>query len=86
MLSGRPALLRLAVDRRFGRQGLGTALVVDALARAARAESAIFALLVDAKDEDAARFYQHLGFRRLASRPMSLFLPLGQAAKRLKGD
>ena len=34
--------------------------VNDAIARASRAEPAIFALVVDAKDEVALRFYEHL--------------------------
>lgn len=67
---------RLAVDERYKGQGLGSALVADALARSAQAEIAAFALLVDAKDAAAARFYQHHGFCSLPSNPLSLFLPL----------
>ena len=74
---------RLAVDQRFRGQGLGAALIVDALARAMRAEPAIFALVVDAKDDTASRFYQHLGFQRFASHPMRLYLPVAEAARRL---
>ena len=70
---------RLAVDHRFRGQRLGGALVLDAVQRAARADSAIYALVVDAKDEQAAAFYEHLGFRRFASRPMSLYLPIATA-------
>lgn len=82
-----PACLvgRLAVDQTFRGQGLGGALLVDAMARALRAEPAIFALIVDAKDEAAVRFYLHHGFQRFASRPMSLYLPLAEAARRLGG-
>jgi ribosomal protein S18 acetylase RimI-like enzyme len=67
---------RLAVDRRFRGRGLGGALIMDAAQRGAGADPAIFALVVDAKDDAAVRFYQHYGFRRFVSRPMSLFLPL----------
>ena len=74
---------RLAIDQRYRRQGLGCALIVDAVARAIRCEPAIFALVVDAKDESAAKFYQHLGFRPLASQPMKLFITLAEAARRL---
>lgn len=74
---------RLAVDERVRAQGLGSALVVDALARAVRSDSAIYALLVDAKDEGAASFYLHLGFRRFVSEPMRLFMPVAEAAQRL---
>jgi ribosomal protein S18 acetylase RimI-like enzyme len=63
--------------------GLGGLLVVDAIARAMRAEPAIFALIVDAKDEVALGFYEHLGFYRFASRPMTLFLPIAEAARRI---
>jgi len=75
---------RLAVDNRFRGRGLGSALIVDAMMRAMRAEPAIFALVVDAKDETALDFYRHFGFRQFASRPMSLFLTIASAADRLK--
>jgi GNAT superfamily N-acetyltransferase len=80
-----PAALigRLAVDQQFHGQGLGAALIIDAVARAVRAEAAIFALVVDAKDDTAVRFYQHLGFRRFVSHPMRLYLPVAEAARHL---
>ncbi len=67
---------RLAVDQAYQGQGLGGALLADALDRAARAEIAAYALLVDAKDEAAAAFYRHHGFIALPDSPLSLFLPL----------
>lgn len=67
---------RLAVDQAFKGQGLGGALLADALARCARAEIAAHALVVDAKDEGAAAFYRHHGFQPLPDSPMTLFLPL----------
>ena len=67
---------RLAVDQRFQGQGLGAALLADALARAARSEIAAYALLVDAKDEAAADFYRHHGFENLPDQVLTLFLPL----------
>jgi ribosomal protein S18 acetylase RimI-like enzyme len=69
----------LAVDQRFRSRRLGSALVIDAARRAAGADPAVFALIVDAKDDAAAAFYEHLGFRRFVSRPMSLFLPIATA-------
>ncbi|WP_219319496.1 hypothetical protein [Methylovirgula sp. HY1] len=51
--------------------------------RAERAEPAIFALIVDAKDEAAIAFYEHHEFRRFASKPMSLFLPVATAVRAL---
>lgn len=67
---------RLAVDRAFQGQGLGAALLADALDRSARSEIAAYALMVDAKDEAAAAFYRHHGFIALLDSPLTLFLPL----------
>jgi ribosomal protein S18 acetylase RimI-like enzyme len=75
---------RLAIDRRFQRRGLGGAMIMDAVVRAARAEPAIFALIVNAKDEAAIAFYQNMQFQRFASQPKSLFLPLATALKALQ--
>ena len=44
--------------------------------RAARSEIAAYALMVDAKDETEAAFYQHHGFIALPDSPHTLFLPL----------
>ena len=71
---------RLAVDQRFQGQGLGAALLADALERAARAEIAAYALVVDAKDAAAAAFYRHHGFIALPDAALTLFLPLSSAA------
>jgi len=67
---------RLAVDQAYQGQGLGGALLADALDRAARAEIAAYALLVNAKDDAAAAFYRHHGFIALPNSPLALFLPL----------
>ena len=67
---------RLAVDQEFKGQGLGGALLADALERAANSEIAAFAMMVDAKDETAAAFYRHHGFIALPDSPLTLFLPL----------
>lgn len=67
---------RLAVDQAFKGQGLGGAMLADALMRVMRAEIAAFALLVDAKDEPAVRFYRHHGFIALPESPLTLFLPM----------
>lgn len=72
---------RLAVHQRFRGRRLGSALVIDAVRRAAGGDPAIFALVVDAKDKAAIAFYEHLGFRRFVSRPMSLYLPIATALK-----
>jgi len=75
---------RLAVDERFRGRRLGSALVIDAVCRAAGADPAIFALVVDAKDAAAVAFYEHLRFRRFVSRPMSLYLPIATALKAMQ--
>ena len=67
---------RLAVDHSFRGRGLGGALLWDATQRAAAAEIAAFALLVDAKDDSAGAFYRHHGFLSLSGNERTLFLPL----------
>lgn len=59
-----PAVLpgRLAVSRAAQGRGLGGVLLADALKRTSRAELGVFAMVVDAKDEAAQRFYEHFGF------------------------
>jgi ribosomal protein S18 acetylase RimI-like enzyme len=73
-----PAILmgRLAVDTAFKGQGLGGVLLVNALRRAASAEIPAAVLVVDAKDHQAAAFYQHHGFIPLVDAPLTLLLPL----------
>jgi ribosomal protein S18 acetylase RimI-like enzyme len=67
---------RLAVDQKFPGRGLGAALLIDAAHRTIQAAPAAFAILVDSKNDQAVTFYQHHGFRALASQPRTLFLPL----------
>lgn len=78
-----PAALigRLAVDRQFRGLELGSAMLFDAIERAAKAEPAVFTMIVDAKDEAAVRFYGRCGFTPFAGRPMSLYLPIATAVK-----
>jgi ribosomal protein S18 acetylase RimI-like enzyme len=71
---------RLAVARDFKGLGLGGALLADAMSRAAHSEIAAYALVVDAKDEEAAAFYRHHGFIPLPNSPLTLFLPLATAS------
>lgn len=63
---------RLAVAKAHQGRRLGAALVADALLRSARAEIAGHILVVDAIDDTAARFYEHLGFEPLAGDPRRL--------------
>jgi ribosomal protein S18 acetylase RimI-like enzyme len=74
---------RLAVDQRFQRRGLGELMLVNAVHRTIQDAAAAFALLVDAKNDQAAAFYQRYGFRPVVDRPRILFLPLATAQKTL---
>jgi len=81
-----PAALvgRLAVGRGYQGRGLGSALLADALFRIMGAELGIFALLVDAKDETAQRFYEHHGFTLLVGEGRRLCLPVATALRQLE--
>ena len=69
---------RLAVDRRWRGQGLGSALLIDALRRVCHASEAlaVYAVVVDAKDERAQAFYERFGFIALPGAARRLFLPM----------
>lgn len=60
-------LARLAVDERRQGEGVGAALLADAMRRAVRAaeEVGIRAVVVDAIDAGAAQFYRRFGFEAL---------------------
>lgn len=61
--------------------GLGKLLIACAVGRClkARQQVAAYALIVDAKGEQAAAFYCHYGFARCTDAPLTLYLPLGPA-------
>ncbi len=71
---------RLAVDRRHQAQGLGRALLKDALLRITKASSLVGAraVLVHAIDENAVPFYASYGFQPFPSSNLTLFLPIDQ--------
>jgi len=75
-----PATLigRLACDRAFRGQGIGELLLLDAVRRAlkASAEVASLAVVVDAKDEEARRFYAKYGFLSFPDERNRLYLPM----------
>ena len=73
---------RLAVDRSAHGRGLGRMLLADAVKRtvAAGETVAMHALIVDAANDDARRFYGRFGLVPLTDDPMRLFLPLGHGA------
>jgi GNAT superfamily N-acetyltransferase len=73
-----PATLlgRLAIDRRHQGKGYGRFLLADALYRALRSEIASFAVVVEAKDENAERFYLRESFLPFPDQPRKLFRPM----------
>ncbi len=79
-----PAALigRLARDERVRGQGVGELLLADAIQRilGAGRSIAVFAIVVDAKDERAVAFYKAFGFRVFPLQPNRLFLLTATAA------
>lgn len=73
---------RLAVDTDYRGSGVGRHLLLDALQRALlhSGEVASWAVIVDAKDESAERFYSHYGFMALPQTEQRLFLPMATIA------
>ena len=71
-------LARLAVDRSAQGQGLGKALLKDALLRTVQAAgiAGIRALLVHAKDDEARAWYERFDFEPSPTDPAHLFLLL----------
>lgn len=81
-----PATLlgRLAIDRRHQGKGYGRFLLADALYRSLLSEIASFAIVVDAKDESARRFYEREGFFAFPEQPMKLFRPMADIERLFK--
>lgn len=80
---------RLAVDRRMQGQGLGGQLLLAAGRRCIRAAAEVggIALLIDAKNDRVAGWYESYGAIALLDAPRSLLLPLAtiQAALEAAG-
>ena len=72
---GMVLLARLAIDRGEQGQGFGTLLLAEALRRgvAAGEVAAARLLVVDAINEDAARFYRRHGFVPVPEHPLRLY-------------
>lgn len=83
-----PAVLlgRLAIDNQVKGSGLGKALLGNALKRIIRSEIAAYALIVDAKDQNAKAFYQTFGFIPFTHEPNKLFFPLEKIRKQLEQE
>jgi len=69
---------RLAIDSNAQGSGLGELILMDALTRSLRVseEIALFAVIVDAKDQRAENFYLKYGFLPLEDQKHALFLPM----------
>ena len=72
---------RLAVAESYRGQGIGGALLCDALMRVARTGLGVFAMLADVPDESAQLFYEHYGFRLLADGGRRMCLPIARGLR-----
>jgi GNAT superfamily N-acetyltransferase len=81
-----PLLLigRLAVDRQYQGKGLGADLLSDGVRRCLEVSeiAGVRAIITHAIDDDAVRFYQHLGFVRCPLGERVMLLPI-EAARAL---
>ncbi|MGH8559388.1 MAG: GNAT family N-acetyltransferase, partial [Methylococcales bacterium] len=72
---------RLAVDKKFQGQGLGSTLLINAIFRIQHSDIAAYAVIVDAKDDKAMEFYRHHGFLDLNAGERTLFVSMSEFAK-----
>jgi GNAT superfamily N-acetyltransferase len=74
---------RLAVDKKYKSKGFGKFLLMDALTRIFDASRAVaaYAILVDAKNLDVAKFYERFGFEASKDNPLCLFLSIATVSK-----
>ncbi|ABS10534.1 MULTISPECIES: GNAT family N-acetyltransferase [Shewanella] len=77
---------RMAVNHTCQRQGLGSILLIDAIKRIIQASSAIPIpmIIVQAKNEDARRFYSEFGFVSFPDNYLKLMMTLAHAKAMLK--
>jgi GNAT superfamily N-acetyltransferase len=78
-----PAVLmgRLAVATAVQGRQLGRAMLAHAIEYVATSNIGAYAIVIDAKDDRAQRFYERHGFAGLIDQPCRLILPLGTALK-----
>lgn len=76
-------LVRLAVDHRYQKRGLGELLLADALSRCLRLseEIGMVGVVVDAKHEQARNYYERFEFEGFPDSPLTLWLPTAAIAK-----
>jgi hypothetical protein len=80
------AIVLIQLERVLPISELELRVLFDAIARAIRADAAVFALVVDAKDEAAARFYRHHAFEAFSGRAARMFLPVATAGGWWRGE
>ena len=69
---------RLAVAKECQRQGMGRTLLIAAMGKFIEIFNTAggIGLFVDAKDQDAKRYYEQFGFVSLPSNELEMFLPV----------
>ncbi len=69
---------RLAVSESVKGRGVGSLLLIDAMARCARVATEIggVAIVVDASEESVAPFYERVGFARFEPGSLKMFIPM----------
>lgn len=74
---------RFAVDISMQGKGVGKYLLAHALRQVAKVSQLIGVnfVIIHAKDQKAAKFYQHFGFTALSSNPLTLIYPVSQIPK-----
>lgn len=74
---------RLAVDRRAQGQGVGRRLLSFALRLALEFSKSVglYAVVLDAKDDQASAYYQTMGFTPTLDDPLCLYLPVSVLEK-----
>lgn len=79
-------LVRVATDARFQGQGLGGELLAAAARRCLRAAADVggVLLIIDAKNERAAKWYENYGAVPLSGKPLTLVMSLATFEKDLK--
>lgn len=76
---------RFGVDRLFQGSGLGTFMVRHAFEETLKTAQwiGVRALMIDAKDQDAANFYDRLGFTASVNDPLRLFIMIKDVKRSL---
>ncbi|MGO8866868.1 MAG: GNAT family N-acetyltransferase [Alphaproteobacteria bacterium] len=75
-------VVMLGVDRAWQGQGIGTILLADALRRVRRVahDIGVWAVVLEAFDDKAERFYRRLGFETLIDGTLTLYIPVAAIA------